>query len=138
MIRDHRVFNNDAGGSVTKIGMGTLTLSGENTYTGDTNATAGELRVDGSIVSRNTFGNGGANLGGHGTIAADLTNNGIVNPGNLVGTLHVGGNFSQSSGGALEIELTSLLSFDQLIPGRHSNRGRHAGCDSGRLHWTCR
>ena len=39
------------GGSLVKVGTGTLTLSGTNTYTGGTNVNAGTLSVTGSIGS---------------------------------------------------------------------------------------
>ena len=39
------------GGSLTKTGAGTLTLSGTNTYTGATTVSAGALIVNGSIAS---------------------------------------------------------------------------------------
>jgi autotransporter-associated beta strand protein len=53
------------GGSLTKIGSGTLILSGANSYTGDTNVNRGVLQVDGSITS-NTFVNHGGTLAGIG------------------------------------------------------------------------
>jgi autotransporter-associated beta strand protein len=115
VIQDGGLFSNAVGGSLTKIGTGTLTLSGANTYTGDTSINAGVLRVDGSIASTNTVVNRGGTLGGTGTIGGNLRNAGIVAPGDSRGTLHVGGNYSQVSGGVLDIEIASLFSFDQLM-----------------------
>jgi autotransporter-associated beta strand protein len=68
------------GGSLIKIGSGTLILSGANTYTGNTNVNRGGLQVDGSITS-NTFVNRGSTLAGTGTINGNVTNNGRVSPG---------------------------------------------------------
>ncbi|MEE9211970.1 MAG: autotransporter-associated beta strand repeat-containing protein, partial [Phycisphaeraceae bacterium] len=39
-----------AGGSLTKLGTGTLTLSGMNTLTGDTNINFGSIRLNGSVA----------------------------------------------------------------------------------------
>jgi hypothetical protein len=50
---------------------------------------------------------------GDGTIVADVFNAGTVAPGTSPGTLHVNGNFQQSVGGKLQIELASA-SFDKL------------------------
>ena len=59
--------------------------------------------------------NSGGKLSGTGTIAGNVLNRGIVSPGDSPGTLHLGGNFTQSNDGTLEIEIASLLSFDQLM-----------------------
>jgi autotransporter-associated beta strand protein len=53
-------------------------------------------------------------LAGNGTVVGNVQNNGIVAPGTSPGTLTVTGNYTQSSGGSLQIELASLASLDKL------------------------
>src|SRR5262249_18549578 len=95
-------------GTLTKNGVGTWTLSGENTYTGATTVNGGSLIIDGSIASAQTFVNSGGLLGGQGFLGGNLVNSGIVSPGNSPGTLIVNGNYTQTTGGTLQIEIAGL------------------------------
>jgi outer membrane autotransporter protein len=110
-------------GGLTKVGTGTLILSGENTYTGPTIADAGSLLVDGSIGPGRTLVNAGGLLGGHGTIGGNVLNSGVVSPGDSPGTLTVFGNYTQTPGGTLRIEIagTAPGQFDLLAVGGHAS-----------------
>ena len=75
------------GGSLTKIGTGSVTLSGNNTYTGATSVDAGKLIVDGSIASSsNVTVAAGATRGGHGTVS-NISGAGTIAPGDSPGIL---------------------------------------------------
>jgi len=90
------------GGSLTKVGGATLTLSGVNTYTGSTTVNAGQLIVNGSIASSTlTTVNFGARLSGSGTVGSTLiTPGGTFAPGSGApgSSMTVAGNLAFQSG----------------------------------------
>ncbi len=112
----------DGTGGLTVTG-GSQTLSGVNTYTGATTVSGGRLAVNGSITSPVTTLGAGI-LGGTGTIFGDVTNAGVVAPGNSIGTLTISGNYI-GSGGTLEIE--SVLGDDTSSTDRLVVTGNTSG-----------
>ncbi|WP_307572435.1 autotransporter serine protease [Pseudomonas fluorescens] len=105
------VWRNDIAGhgGLTKEGIGTLVLTGENTYSGPTLVNQGRLAINGSLASAVTVNDGGI-LGGNGRIASLTANRGgSVAPGNSIGTLQVAGDvtFQPGSNYAVEVSPTS-------------------------------
>jgi fibronectin-binding autotransporter adhesin len=86
------------GGSLTKFGVGQLTLSGTNTFSGLTTVNAGRLAVDGVLGAGGVSVLSTAELGGAGLvsgaliIAADgtLSPGGSINPATRIGSLSSG------------------------------------------------
>jgi len=102
-------------GGLWKNGTGTLTLTGLNTYTGNTNIEVGKLVVNGSLASAVRILKNGS-LGGNVTINGNLTNLGTLAPGNSPGTANVSGNYLEA--GTLDIEVWGLAAgtqHDQVI-----------------------
>ncbi len=96
-----------------KTGVGTMTLSSINTYTGATAVNAGTLVVNGSIATSSlTTVASGATLIGSGTVGAlTVASGGNINPGNSPGILTVSGNYTQV--GLYTAEITGLTAGTQ-------------------------
>jgi autotransporter-associated beta strand protein len=102
-------------GGLWKNGTGTLTLTGVNTYTGNTNVEVGKLVVNGSLASSVRILKNGS-FGGNANITGNLTNLGTLAPGNSPGTINITGNYLEA--GTLDIEvwgLTAGTQHDQVI-----------------------
>ncbi|MHC4127751.1 MAG: autotransporter family protein [Planctomycetota bacterium] len=94
-------------GELTKTGTGALTLTRDNTYTGDTNINNGDLILDEASIAGLVNVNDRGTLRGTGTVGGDLTvfDGGTVSPGASVGTLDVGGNFDLQTGATFVVEI---------------------------------
>jgi fibronectin-binding autotransporter adhesin len=93
-------------GSLTKLGAGTLTLTGIHSLSGPTSVAAGELRVNGSLADSAVDVASGASLSGSGLVGI-LGGNGSIHPGNSQGILTAAA--LDSSGGLdFHFEFTGL------------------------------
>ncbi len=92
-------------GGLTKQGIGTLVLTGNNTYAGPTLVNQGRLAINGSVTSDVSVQNGGI-VGGSGTVGSlAARRGGTVAPGNSIGTLNVAGNVSFEPGSRYAVEV---------------------------------
>ncbi|WP_434723750.1 autotransporter domain-containing protein [Mesorhizobium sp. RIZ17] len=101
-------------GGLLKLGPGSLRLTGDSTYSGDTLVNGGLLALDGSIVSTVTVNSAGT-LGGVGRVGALVAKDGgWVSPGNSIGTLSVSGDAKLEKGSSLLVEVDGDGNSDKL------------------------
>ncbi|QQE10730.1 autotransporter domain-containing protein [Planctomycetota bacterium] len=85
-------------GDISVINSGnTLTLSNNNTFSGDLNIFAGTVDLTGSVDGNVIINNTGSVLAGTGTVGGNVTNNGFIAPGTSPGTLSITGDYTQGS-----------------------------------------
>jgi len=78
-------------GAIEKDNTGTLTLTGANTYSGDTTVSNGTLAIDGTHTGGAQYTvNAGGTLAGSGSFDAIVEVNGVISPGNSPGTMATG------------------------------------------------
>ena len=116
-----------AAAAISQSGSGTLILDGSSSgFAGNTTVAAGTLEVGdashaSAVLGGNVTVNAGSTLMGHGTIGGNVSNGGTVQPGGTIGVLTVAGNYTQSSAGTLNIEITPTVipgtGYDQLSVG---------------------
>lgn len=104
------------GGSLLKTGAGVLKITGDNTY-------SSTLIGGGLLLVSNSNGSGtGAGpvavlpdgtLGGNGTAAGIALVDGVVSPGESIGSLTLGG-LTMQAGSSIDIEIDSLASYDSI------------------------
>ncbi|GAT35224.1 PEP-CTERM protein-sorting domain-containing protein [Terrimicrobium sacchariphilum] len=97
-----------SGGSLTKTGLGALSVTGANIYSGGTYVSVGSLLVNNTTGSGTGTGavyvQSGARLGGGGTMSGAVVVQGTLAPGNSIGTISTG-SLTIASTGALSVEL---------------------------------
>jgi autotransporter passenger strand-loop-strand repeat protein len=110
-------------GTVLQQGVGTTVM------TGDSHAFAGTTTVTSGTLMVGDIGNSSASLGGnvavtpagtlrgHGSIGGNVANNGVLMPGGTIGTLTIGGNYTQSTNGTLTIEVSPTSGSQLKVQG---------------------
>jgi uncharacterized protein with beta-barrel porin domain len=93
-------------GGVAISSTGSVNFNGANTYLGPTDVQAGRLAINGSITSDVAI-EPGAMLGGNGTITGNVTNNGTLGPGNSIGTLTINGNYADTAGSTMQVQINN-------------------------------
>jgi len=104
--------------ALTKVGAGTVTLNGANTYTGTTTVSAGTLQVNGSLTSAVAV-NTGATFIHPGIITGNVTiaTGGLDAPSATPSLRNITGSYSVASGGTLRVLLngsTAGTQYDQV------------------------
>lgn len=110
-------------GTLVKLGTGSLTLTGSVTQ-GTVTLTGGTLSITGTTAATTITTAAGTTLKGTGTLGQSVTGmtnvSGTVAPGASIGTLTILGDFTQTSGSTLEVELSPTASDLLAVEGMYT------------------
>jgi autotransporter-associated beta strand protein/autotransporter passenger strand-loop-strand repeat protein len=125
-------------GRIEQQGTGTVVLNGDShLFTGATEVMSGTLAVGdidnpGAQLGGDVIVDAPGTLRGHGSIGGNVMNNGVVMPGGSIGTLTVGGNYTQASNASLAIEVSPTSGSQLHVGGTAAlNGGLHVLYDPG-------
>ena len=116
-------------GKLLMQGSGSLLLTGNSgAFGGSTELASGLLEVGDADTPSAALGgaiqiDAGATLRGHGTVGGNVTNRGIVMPGGSIGTLTVGGNYTQTNGATLALEVSPAAASQLKVNGSATLNG---------------
>lgn len=100
-------------GAIRQVGSGLVTLTGNSgTFAGTTTVQTGTLKVNGMLGGVLDIQTGGR-LQGTGTVG-NLTMNGVIAPGNSIGTLNVAGDITFDTGSVYEVETNAAGQADRI------------------------
>ena len=116
---DATFAGNITGNSITKVGTGTWTLTGTNTYSGATTVNAGTLLVNNPNVSGTGSGAvtvaAAGTLGGNGIVSGTATINGRLSPGNSIGTLTFSNSLTLAASSSTLMEISKSPFTNDLV-----------------------
>jgi autotransporter-associated beta strand protein len=110
-----------SGNSLTKIGTGTLSLGGQNTYTGLTTVRQGKLLVHGSTGTGAVNVESGATIGGAGGVVKgqlSIASGASLAPGDVTGQLTVNAETTLATGSTFAVDLNGTTAgslYDQVV-----------------------